>query len=76
MHMGEKTIELDPETEKVFSVLRVRKSMPLLEIAGVTGVFGSVLRKAVTQLSEKKLVTVKDSGSDLESIVSISGSYF
>jgi len=72
------TIELDDTAKKVFFELQRHKAMPFLEIAAVTGIRGSELRRVVDQLAHKKLVTVsKTPASDLSgSIVSISGKYF
>ena len=76
--MSSLTIELDDLTKKVFFEVQRQKAMPFLEIAAVTGIRGSELRRAVNQLAKENLVTVsKTADSDLSgSIVSISGKYF
>lgn len=51
--------------------------MPVLEIAGVTGIYGPSLQNAIQRLAEKRLVTIKKEPAKLwEGIVSISGKYF
>ena len=72
------TIELDDATKRVFFELQRHKAMPFLEIAAVTGIRGSELRRVVDYLTHEKLVTVsRNSDSNLSgSIVSISGKYF
>lgn len=78
LSMSGLTIDLDDTTKKVFFELQRHKAMPFLEIAAVTGVRGSELRRVVDQLANEKLVTVsKPADSNLSaSIVSISGKYF
>jgi len=72
------TIELDATTKRVFFELQRHKAMPFLEIAAVTGIRGSELRRVVDYLTHEKLVTVsRNADSNLSSsIVSISGKYF
>jgi hypothetical protein len=50
--------------------------MPLLEIAAATGIRGAELKKAVSTLARKKLVTLSKPSDLFSSIVSISGKYF
>ena len=64
--------ELNPDEAKVFTQLRIRKAMPLLEIAGLTGIYGQRLQSAISRLVSQHLVTVQPG----ENIVTISGKYF
>ena len=74
--MSSLTIELDDPTKKVFLEVQQHKAMPYFEIAAVTGIRGSELKRVVNSLVEDKLVTVSPDTDLSESIVSISGKYF
>lgn len=65
--------KLSPEGERILEALLRRKAMPLLEIAGVTGVYGSELEKALSELAEKHLVERNSAKPAPEQIVMISG---
>lgn len=67
---------LRPEEERVFAELRIRKAMPILEIAGVTGIYGTHLQNVISQLANRNLITIQGKTSPLDGIVTISGRYF
>ena len=47
----------DERAFKVLREIRLRKAMPLLEIAALTGVRGRELKEAIDQLAASELVT-------------------
>ena len=63
-------VSLDEGEKKVLSQVRTRTAMPFLEIAAETGLRGADLRNIVKQLADKGLVTVQDSDSPVDTIVS------
>ncbi len=73
---SEIVLNLDEPARKVFFEIQQHKAMPFLEIAAVTGVRGSELKRVVKELVHGNLVTLSKARDLADSIVSISGKYF
>jgi hypothetical protein len=64
----------DEKAVKVFREVRLRKAMPLLEIAAATGVRGRELKETIDRLATDALVKVRGGDNPATAIVSLSGS--
>jgi hypothetical protein len=64
----------DEKARRVFREIRLRKAMPLLEIAALTGVRGRELKETIDQLAADELVTLQGEGNPATTIVSLSDS--
>jgi hypothetical protein len=63
--------QLEPKENQVFTTLRERIAMPLLEVAAATKINVEELQITIDKLAEKNLVMIDDRDDPLSAIVSV-----